>query len=623
MLLLAAVPMAAAGGGSAGPVIVTFNLETDDDALAVRSFPSDLPATYFVTGAFAERHEALVRRLAANNTLGSLSYSHPDLTTLDPGALHRELQLGRLVLEKIAGSPIEWFRAPFLSYDDAVVRAAVKVGFRYDSSDQERWSRQLSMLELPLSNEDGSERLASDYDLFERAGMTEAQALAWLQRRFDERAARRRPLVVMFRPRLLAQRQSLLPDFLDLVRQRGGELMTAQQYVDRVLDAAPSRSGVWVDFSQGSHDIPQLVEDVVAAGMTDVFVQAKDPEGNRYYANPSDGGPVRSDVFSSAVAALKARGIRVHAWLVACRDPHVAQAHPDLAMTGIDGTASKDWLSPANIRARAAILRSVGDILERYPVDGIHLDYLRYPDFDHDFSAANVAAFRQSQAIDEMPLREMFDRYYNAWTRWRSEHIRQVAEDVADLVRARRGRDVEMSAALYADAATSYRVMEKTGQDYAALAAHLDTVIPMAYVQEQKRTIDWIEKVALATRYRTGNREVLAGLEAFQRPGQISYTPELFGQTVAAAQRGYDGRVFYAYSYLFGRGKSGFNLPEGSLAQLPPLATGRERPRGRATAAQRFWLVYPVLGAIFLTAAYLASRGRARRLAAQRTSRER
>ncbi|HYC56314.1 MAG TPA: polysaccharide deacetylase family protein [Candidatus Binatia bacterium] len=615
-MLLAVVPATAAAAAVATvPVLLTFNLETDDDALALRNLPKDVPATYFITGAFAERHEPLVRKLAANGTFGSLSYSHPDLTTLDGDALHRELQLGRLVLEKVSGAAVEWFRAPFLKYDDEVTRALVKVGFRYDSSDPERWPQQLSLFELPVSTEDGGERLASDYDLFESARMTEAQALAWLQRRFDERAHTGRPLVVQLRPRLMAEKPALLADFIDLVRQRGGELMTADQYVTHAMEVQPSRSGVWVDFSQGEHDVGQLVADLEAGGITDVFLQAKDPEGNRYYPDPSDGGPVRSDVFTRAATALREAGFRVHAWISTCRDPFLAARHPDIAMTGIDGKTSADWISPSNIRARAAVLRTIGDLLDRHTLDGIHLDYLRYPDFDHDFAAADVAAFRRNRDIGEMPLRQMFDQHYNAWMHWRSDQIRQLTEDVADLVRSRRDRKVEISAALYADAATSYRVMEKMGQDYSMLAPHLDTLIPMAYVQEQQRTIDWIAKVALAARYRAGERAVLAGLEGFQRPGQISYTTELFGQMVQAAQRGYEGNVFYAYSYLFGRGKSGFNMPEGSVGMLAPLHAPLQRPSAAAARnGPRFSLIYSALAVVFLIAALAAARGRARRL---------
>ena len=614
-------------GLAATPVVLTFEVAGDADAAALRELAFDRPATFFIAGAFAERHPALVRALAGRSTIGSLAYAGQDLTRLDLDALHRELLLGKLVLERAAGRPVEWFRAPALASSPAVFRELKQMGFGYDSSDLERWPRQFDLYALPVSTEDRGERPASDHELFGRAGLSDADALAWLIARYEERAATGRPLVVALQPRVIAAHRPVLDGFIAHVDRRGGLLLSADGYAERAMQVRPDRFGVWVDFSQGPHDAAQLARDVEAAGITDVFLQVKDPDGNRYYASPGDGGPVPRDSVTEAFEALQRTRVRVHAWIAVGRDPYLAQRHPDWAMTSIGGERSRDWISPSNPAVRAAVRATVSELLDRFPLAGVHLDYLRYPSFEYDFSPEAVGQFQRAAGLDgeSGSLREMFDRRYNAWIAWRCDQITELTGEVDRLLASRAGPRAVLSAALLADAATSYRVMEEMAQDYSALARHLQAIVPMAYIKSEQRPVDWISKVALAARYRAGNRELLAGLEAYQRSPEISYDTATFRAAMDAAGRGYAGQVFYAYSFLFGRGASGANMPAGSLAALKAFRSSLNDPAARdsnagvpprpdASEPSRFpWVVYPIAALVFAVAATAAAVGRAMR----------
>ena len=48
--------------------------------------------------------------------------------------------------------------------------------------------------------------------------------------------------------------------------------------------------------------------------------------------------------------------------------------------------ATKDWLCPSHPENVAYELASIREIVERYPVNGIHLDYVRYPSSGFCFS---------------------------------------------------------------------------------------------------------------------------------------------------------------------------------------------------------------------------------------------
>ena len=61
------------------------------------------------------------------------------------------------------------------------------------------------------------------------------------------------------------------------------------------------------------------------------------------------------------------------------------------------GRASKGCMSRRSRRTpRAISKRIVADLAERYAIDGLHLDYVRYPGPQFDYSAAALAAFRAS-----------------------------------------------------------------------------------------------------------------------------------------------------------------------------------------------------------------------------------
>ena len=77
-----------------------------------------VPASFFVTGAFASAHPATVRQMAAVGPVGNHTWSHPDLTTLGDTAIRGQLSTTRSAIEAAsAGDPRPWFRFPFGAND--------------------------------------------------------------------------------------------------------------------------------------------------------------------------------------------------------------------------------------------------------------------------------------------------------------------------------------------------------------------------------------------------------------------------------------------------------------------------------------------------------------------------
>jgi uncharacterized lipoprotein YddW (UPF0748 family) len=115
-------------------------------------------------------------------------------------------------------------------------------------------------------------------------------------------------------------------------------------------------------------------------------------------------GPGWEDPFGEALAEARARGIEVHAWVNAmlawsAEEPppagHVFRNHPDWFVTDAGGRSMRSlsraeldrrglrgegwFLDPAVLEVRTELRRFILELVLRYPVDGVHLDYIRYP----------------------------------------------------------------------------------------------------------------------------------------------------------------------------------------------------------------------------------------------------
>ena len=106
----------------------------------VLAFCEDLgaTATWFCLADQAERHPALLRRIvAAGHAIGLHGLTHRRACEMDRQAFRRNLDLGRKILEDLAGAPVQGFRAPEWSLRGAAERYwedLQEAGFRYDSS---------------------------------------------------------------------------------------------------------------------------------------------------------------------------------------------------------------------------------------------------------------------------------------------------------------------------------------------------------------------------------------------------------------------------------------------------------------------------------------------------------
>ena len=131
------------------------------------------------------------------------------------------------------------------------------------------------------------------------------------------------------------------------------------------------------------------------------------------------------DVLSFVIQEAHARGMEVHAWFVTYRvwdsstqppvtSPlHIVRSHPEYCKTYVEGTSTSWWLDPGIPAVRTYLRSIVTEMVSNYNLDGIHFDYIRYPDASFD-DAATYATYGGGMNKDD----------------WRRNNISQFVSEV-------------------------------------------------------------------------------------------------------------------------------------------------------------------------------------------------
>ena len=213
------------------------------------------------------------------------------------------------------------------------------------------------------------------------------------------------------------------------------------------------------------------------------------------------------------------------------------------------------FLSPIHKGAVEHATKVIGDIISRYDVDGIHLDYIRYPNDEFDYSAQALEEFRAeiTSRISGAERREYAARaqgrplfytemFPQGWQEFRRARLTALLAKIRATVKGRRSRAM-LTAAVFPDAqdAANRRFQNWGGWLETGL---LDAICPMAYTTDPALFRSQIANVE----HLAGKHSVWAGIGAFQ------LSPSATVENIRAArQLGTEGIVLFSYDNLDGR----------------------------------------------------------------------
>jgi uncharacterized lipoprotein YddW (UPF0748 family) len=341
--------------------------------------------------------------------------------------------------------------------------------------------------------------------------------------------------------------------------------------------------------------IATMVSSAKAGGFNTLLVQVRG-RGDAYFQHGVEPRPASLDAqpgfdpLATTVARAHEAGLQVHAWInvnlvantgeLPSARGHVVFRHPEWLMVpralagelaGVDprspgylgrlarfvrGQSNEIeglYLSPVSPAAAAYTTSIVRDVVERYDLDGIHLDYIRYPREDFDYSSQTLAAFRASLA-GELPAgdRQRYDAraangepavytqlFPQRWRVFRTERLTALLAAIRQAIKLIRPTAL-ISVAVVPDAGEA---VERRLQDWRGWVDGrlVDVICPMAYTSDPAVFAAQIAGV----REITGEAPLWAGIGAYRlSPAQIA-------ENVHAARRiGVGGIILFSYDSL-------------------------------------------------------------------------
>ena len=343
--------------------------------------------------------------------------------------------------------------------------------------------------------------------------------------------------------------------------------------------------------------INALVRTASTQGFNTLLVQVRG-RGDAYYTSTLEPRaielvkqPVTFDPLATVIREAHASGLRVHAWIntnlissavdLPLARNHIIYEHPEWLMVpreiaqdvarldptnpayigkiarwtrGQSDLVEGLYTSPIEPASTAHTLAVVTDIASRYDLDGIHLDYIRYPNDQFDYSRFAIAAFRASirsrltpvvrASVDTQNAIDLFaypDRFPDEWKEFRRQRLTALVNRISQSLRAAHPA-MMLTMAVKPDATEAADVRLQDWQHWLQTGL-IDAVAPMAYAQEHDKFVEQITSARAAA----GSRAIWAGIGAYR------LTPAQTIEDIRAARRlGVAGFVLFSYDSLTG-----------------------------------------------------------------------
>lgn len=197
----------------------------------------------------------------------------------------------------------------------------------------------------------------------------------------------------------------------------------------------------------------------------------------------------RGDALVECLAACRKYGVKCHVWKVCWNMGSYTSKIFEDQMTatnrvqvGFKGQKYTRWLCPSHPDNQQLEVDAMCELAKK-GVDGIHFDYIRYPDNGHCFCDGCRQRFEAfaGTALTNWPAQVRTDAdLRKKWTAFRTSNITKVVKTVAERVR-KEAPGVQISAAVFRNPSGD---PDSVGQDWSGWcrAGYLDFVCNMDYV---------------------------------------------------------------------------------------------------------------------------------------------
>ena len=299
--------------------------------------------------------------------------------------------------------------------------------------------------------------------------------------------------------------------------------------------AADEVRAIWVTrFEyQSESDLKTILANCSSLGFNTILFQVRG-QADAYYRSSIEpwaerlgGRDPGFDPLEVACRESKRLGLSLHAWVNVMpawrgKTPpadrnHVSYKRPNWIVVGKDGRRQPFndhyvCLNPCLPEVRDYIVSVLRDIAERYPIDGLHLDYVRFIEGEWSYDEKTLSLFGAATGAspEEKP---------EAWTSFRRSAVTELVKSARQMLKEMRPNAV-LSAAVYPSAKSRERVLQDA--EGWVRRGLVDWVFPMTYDDSDAEFRDAIDEgYAL---FRTGGVSSAKGRSLQTKTGQAVET---------------------------------------------------------------------------------------------------
>lgn len=310
--------------------------------------------------------------------------------------------------------------------------------------------------------------------------------------------------------------------------------------------------GLWVirHNLKSPESIDSMLQFAAAHGFTDLFVQVRG-RGDAYYRSHleplAEGLAANFDPLAYVLVKARQANLRIHAWINvfyiwSSGDPPMAATHlyhrhpewiiyptkydPQQPDTNMNGRRNEEglYLSPLLPEVQQHLQAVVEDILSQYNVHGLHLDYIRFPGYGHEFDPTVRQRFKEKYFIDPIDFRgdpsgfvqnfgpTGYDLFFSRWGQFLRDGLSEFVKQLSDTVRTRYP-EIILSAAVKPDLSRAHwRYYQEW--DRWLNENWLDWAVPMNYTPDRRLFLQRIEAIVGAV----DASRVLMGVATYNQP---------------------------------------------------------------------------------------------------------
>ncbi len=265
---------------------------------------------------------------------------------------------------------------------------------------------------------------------------------------------------------------------------------------------------------KSKEQMSELFSKIADIGINIVYLETINAGFSIYPSQITEQNPltINRDPLRWAVEEAHKRNIQLHAWvwvfavgntrhnkIISKPDSYkgpLLSRYPYLALKDYNGHLLQKkqheyWLDPANPMSQKILLKLFTEIVKNYDVDGLQLDYIRYPFQSRKstvgYTIENVKKFKQRTGKNLLSLKDK-----TIWNKWKAMHVSNFVCSVSKELRALKP-NIKISAAVFVN--SGEKRMKTIQQDWQTWIENgwIDILNPMIYSYNTDKLIKDLE----------------------------------------------------------------------------------------------------------------------------------